>query len=138
MVMTATAVFAQNPKTANALVTLAVASLTTATPTNIVPVFTAGANGAIVTRIAAAPRGSITATALYLFKSTDAGATQHLKDSATIPTQTITTGAGISKTYFSDYSETRPLRLGAGDILYAGLGATQASGISVDIEYTNF
>jgi hypothetical protein len=138
MAKTNVAAFAQDPDTASALLTAAVGNLTSLTPTGLVAAFTAGPNGAIVTRIGAMPRGSVTATGVYMFKSTDAGATQHLKDSVGLPLQTVAAGANIVGADFAKYSESRPMRLGAGESLSFGLGSAQASGVDIDVEYTNF
>lgn len=138
MTMTNVPAFAQTPKTAPALLTAAVGSLATLNPSNIVQAFIAGVNGAVVTRISVTPRGSVSASGVYMFKSTDAGATQHFKDCTNLPLQTVAAGSNITPSFFTNYSETRPLRLGAGDILYFGLGVAQANGVDVDVEYTNF
>lgn len=138
MAMTNVAAFAQTPKTAPALLTAAVANLASLTPTGVVSAFTAGPNGAIITRISVIPRGSISATGVYMFKSVDSGATQRFKDSIGLPLQTVSAGANITGAIFPSYSETKPMRLGAGDILYFGLGVAQATGVEVDVEYTNF
>jgi hypothetical protein len=138
MTMTSVPAFAQTPDTAPALLTLAVGNLASLNPTNIVPAFTAGPNGALITRISAIPRGSVTATGVYMFKSVDSGATQHFKDSVSMPLQTITAGGNIVPTVFPNYSEARPMRIGAGEILSFGLGVAQANGVDVDIEYTNY
>jgi hypothetical protein len=134
--MTPTAAFAQTPKTASAVVTAALSSIGTDTPGGTVLLMTAGANGAILTRLTAIPRSAVSASSLVLYLSNDNGVTQRLIDSETMPLQTITTGAGINETTFANYSETRPLRLGAGDKLY--VGSQLSTGIVFKAEYTDF
>lgn len=136
--MTPTAAFAQTPKTADAVVTAALANLGTDAPTGLQLLMTAGANGNIVTRLSAAPRATVTATSLVLFISRDNGVTLRLKDSATMAAQTLSTTAGITPTPFTNYSESRPMRLGAGDKLYVGSQVALAAGIVFSAEYTDF
>lgn len=138
MSMTNVPAFAQTPDTAPALLTAAISNLASLTPTGLVTAFTAGPNGAIVTRITVIPRGSVTATGVYMFKSTDAGVTQHFKDSIGLPLQNVTAGTNIVGATFPNYSETRPFRVGAGEILSFGLGIAQSNGVDVDVEFTNF
>ena len=138
MAMTNTAAFAQTPKTATAVATGAVASLTTDAPTNTVLLLTAGTNGAIVTRLSAMPRATVLPSSLVLFISNDSGVTQRLIDSETMGNQTLAAATGISETVFANYSETRPLRLAAGDRLYVGSQVALASGIVFRAEYTDF
>jgi hypothetical protein len=141
MAKTNIAAFAQTPKTSTAVATAATANIATDVPTNLVQLMQAGVDGAIVTRLSAEPRATLTgATSLVLFlaKSADAYATMRLIDSVTMPAQTLGTAAGITKTYFGDYSETTPLRLEAGDRLYFGTQVALAGGIVAKAEYTDF
>lgn len=137
MAKTYTAPFAQTPQTATAISTTATASIDT-TPTNTQLLMTAGADGAILTRLGAIPRATVTATALYLFLSKDGGTTKTLIDSATMAAQTVSTTAAISSTPFTSYSESSPMRLAAGDKLYVGAGVTLSNGIVFKAEYTDF
>lgn len=138
MTMTNTAVFAQNPRTVDAVVTAAMGSVTTDAPTNLALLATAGPNGAIVTRLAAIPRATVTASNLGLFISHDGGVTMRPKDSVTMVAQTVNTTSGTTKTYFGDYSETTPLRLGPNDRLYCGSQVALAGGIVFTGEITDF
>lgn len=137
MAVTNTAVFAQTPKTATAAVSLAVANLNTDAPTNVVPLFTAGANGSIMTRLSVVPRASVaTAVSTVLYLSNDGGTTLRLIDSETVPVQTLSTSAGINETVFANYTESRPLRLGAGDKVYVGSQAL--TNLVFKAEYTDY
>lgn len=138
MAMTNVAAFAQNPKTADVAITSALAGLGTDTPTGLSLLYTAGTNGSIMTRLSAIPRGTLTATGLCVFISRDNGVTFRLKDSATMASQTIGTAAGITSTQFGNYSETTPLRLGAGDKVYVGSQVGLAAGIVFTAEFTDF
>jgi len=77
MTKTFTAPFAQTPKTGSAVATLA-SVVTTDAPTNTVLIGTAGADGAILTKLTAIPRATVTASGLYLFISQNAGTTKHV------------------------------------------------------------
>lgn len=138
MAKTFTAPFAQTPKTATAIATAAAASLTTDAPTNTVELLTAGADGAILTKLSAIPRSTITASSLVLFISKDNGTTQRLMDSALMEAATVNTTTAIPVTAFERYSETTPLRLEAGDKLYVGSQVAAANGIVFHAEYTDY
>ncbi|MGZ8339151.1 MAG: hypothetical protein ACXW2U_05500 [Telluria sp.] len=136
MANTFTAPFAQTPKTASAVVTAA-ATLTDA-PANTVLLLTAGADGAILTRLTAIPRATVTASSLLLFVSNDAGTTKRLVNSEMMAAYTMATNTAIPETGFGVYSEITPLRLGANDQLYVGSQVALAGGIVFNAEYTNF
>jgi hypothetical protein len=149
-----TATFAQVPRTATAVVTAAVASVgTPGTIGSTVMQLLIGApasakldangnpisyGGSIITRLTAMPLGATAANSLLLYLSNDAGVTLRLIDSETLPTQTASTGAGINETTFANYSESRPLRIGAGDRLYVGSQIALAAGIVFKAELTDF
>lgn len=146
-----TAVFAQTPKTATAVVIAAVSSLSIDNPTGVSLLLTGAAprtdattgktisnGGSIITRLTAMPRGSTLANSLLLYLSNDAGVTLRLIDSETLPAQTFNTGAGINETTFANYGETRPLRIGANDRLYVGAQAALPAGIVFKAEYSDF
>lgn len=137
--MSGTPNFATTPHNESAVVTAAISNLNTDAPTGQVAIFTATV-ATNITRITAQPRGTTTvATAAHLLISK--GATPsviRLKDSVTVPAQTISTTAGIIKTAFPDYSEQTPLRLGAGETLYCAIASAQANGIVFAIETADF
>lgn len=137
MAKTFTAPFAQSPKTATAVATGA-ATVTTDSPSNTVLLLTAGADGAIVTALAAVPRATVTASSLCLWISKDAGTTQRLIDSELMSAFTVATTTAIPETTFSRISESSPLRLEAGDKLYVGSQVALASGIVFTAQYTDF
>lgn len=130
--------FAQTPKTASAVATTAAASYDGDTPANTVLLLTAGSDGAILTRLTAIPRETVTASALYLWISNDSGTTKRLVSSALMPAYTLATTTQNAPTKFTDISEYTPLRLAAGDKLYVGTLVTLAAGIVFNAEYTDF
>lgn len=138
MAKTFTAPFAQTPKTATAVVTGAAGTITGDTPTNTVLLATAGSDGAILTRLTAIPRATVTASSLVVFISKDSGTTKRLIDSELMAAFTVATTTAIPETTFTMYSETTPLRLEAGDELYVGSQVALASGIVFRAEFTNF
>lgn len=138
MAKTFTAPFAQTPMNKTAVVTGAAGSITGDTPTNTVVLLTAGADGAILTRLSAIPRATVTASSLVLFTSSDNGTTKRLIDSALMAAQTVATTTAVASTSFSTYTETAPLRLQAGEQLYVGSQVALASGIVFKAEYTDF
>jgi hypothetical protein len=138
MAKTFTAPFAQSPKNFTAVVTGAAGSITGDTPTNTVLLATAGSEGAILTRLSAIPRATVTASSLLLYTSSDSGTTKRLIDSALMAAQTVATTTAITSTAFTNYSETAPLRLAAGEQLYVGSQVALASGIVFKAETTDF
>lgn len=138
MANTFTAPFAQTPKTSTAVATGAVATITGDAPTNTVLLLTAGIDGALLTKLSAIPRATVTASSLVLFISKDTGTTKRLLDSALMAAFTVAATTAIPQTSFSNYTLTTPLRLEAGDQLYVGSQVALASGIVFNAEFTNF
>lgn len=138
MTKTYTAPFAQTPKTGTAVVTVAAGGVTSDTPTGASLLMTAGADGAILTRLWAIPRGTAVAGCLLLFLSSDNGATLRLIDSETLPSYSASTGTGIPETQFGNYSEASPLRLAAGDRLYVANQVAVSGGVVFRAEWTDF
>jgi hypothetical protein len=110
----------------------------TDTPANTVLLVTAGSDGAILTRLTAIPRATVTASSLVVFLSKDGGTTQRLLDSELMAAHTVATTTAIPETVFPFYSETAPLRLEAGDRIYVGSQVALAGGIVFRAEFTNF
>lgn len=136
MANTFTAPFAQTPKTATAVVT-GVATLTDS-PANTVLLLTAGSDGAIMTRLTAIPRATVTASSLVMFISKDNGTTQRLIDAELMAAYTMATTTLVPETTFALYTETTPLRLEANDRIYVGSQVALAGGIVFRAEFTNF
>lgn len=137
--------FPQNPRTATAVATAAIAltganSLATDTAAGTVLLATAGADGALLTRLTAIPRGTVTATTLPLFirRASEPAANRMLIDSAVMPAQTVNGTVQVIPTVFSLYNEGTPLRMGPGDELYVGATVALAAGIAFRAELTDF
>jgi hypothetical protein len=136
MAKTFTAPFAQTTRTATAVATAA-ATVADDTPGNTVLLATAGAEGAVLTRLTAIPRATVTASSLVLYLSKDGGTTQRLFDSKLMAAHTVETTTAIPVTEF-DYSESEPLRLEAGDRVYVGSRVALTEGIVFTAEFMDF
>jgi hypothetical protein len=99
---------------------------------------TAGSDGAILTRLTAIPRATVTASSLVLFISKDGGTTQRLIDSELMSAYTMATTTAVPETVFAFYNESSPLRLEAGDRIYVGSQVALAGGIVFRAEFTDF
>jgi hypothetical protein len=98
----------------------------------------AGADGALLTRLSAVPRATVTESDLLLWTSSDDGTTLYLLDSALMAAHTVAATTAIPLTAFSRYTEDTPLRLEANMSLYVGTAVTLASGIVFNGNYTDF
>ena len=137
MSKTFTAPFAQTPKTANAVVTGA-ATIASDSPANTVLLLTAGTDGALLTRLTATPRATVTASGLVLFLSKDGGTTKQPISTALMAANTYAATKANPISVFTSYTEVTPLRLAAGDTLYVGSLVASAGGIVFSAEYTDF
>lgn len=146
MTLKNTAVFAQTPKTAQAVVTAAIAltgasSLASDECANTQALLIAGEDGALVSRITLVPRGTVTAHSAYLFvrRASEAVPTRRLLDAIAVPAKTASTTVPPSVQSFTiAINESTPLRLGAGDELHVGISVAQAVGVAFSAEYTDF
>lgn len=130
MAKTFTAPFAQTYKTNAAAVTAALTGIGTSTVTGAVLLTTAGTNGALVTKITAIPRATVTATSLVLFLvKASAPAVYNLIDSELMAAYTLAATTAIPQTAFGNITPTSPLRLEAGYMLYVGSQVALAAGI---------
>ena len=136
MATTNTAAFAQTTKTGVATVTAA-DDLTDA-PANTILLATAGADGAIFTKLTAIPRATVTASSLHLFISKDGGTTKKLLDSALMEAHTVAATTAVPQTIFTTITEDAPIRLETADELYVGSGVALAGGIQFTGEWTDF
>lgn len=130
MANTYTAPFVQNYKTQAAVASAAIAGLGTSTVTGAYPVATAGPNGAVVTKVTAIPRATVTASSLALFLVKSSAPTVfNLIDSELMPAATLSVTAAIPETVFGNIRIDTPLRLAPGDALYVGSQVALAAGI---------
>ena len=137
MANTFTAAFAQTTQN-NTAVTTTAGTYVDDSPTNTQLLVTAGADGALVTKITAVPRATVTATACNLFFSPDDGTTNRLIDNVLMAAHTVAATTAIPVTPFSLVSETTPIRLQAGEKLYVNSAVTLAGGIVYNAEWTDF
>jgi hypothetical protein len=131
MAKTFTAPFAQTVNNSNCVLTTLTGGITTDSVTNSALLYTAGAEGSLVTSISAIPRATVTATVIYLFITTD-GTTLRLLDTILLPAQTLSTTAAVTLSSFTNYTEDYPLRLKANEKLYAAISVSLSSGIVVE------
>lgn len=95
------------------------------TPANTVPLVTAGANGARLTKLRAQPVATVTVTQLQEFRSLDAGTTKKWVNSALGATSGYTLAATTLPPIADfGYSDDNPLILGAGEQIYVGAAVT--------------
>jgi hypothetical protein len=113
----------QTLKTGFAATTTANTTFSTA-PTNTVLLITAGANGSRVTRIEAIPLETVTANALQIYLSQDAGVTKYLVRMRTGGSDTVSGTDGSAEVDFG-YSDDNPLMLGPADRIYVASGITK-------------
>lgn len=116
-------IFAQLPKTSTCSVSAAVTNITTNTPGNTVLLCSGGTDGEMVTRVSAIPKATVAAGCLHLFlrKSGDAANVRRiLPYSAFMAAYSYATTTENKPTIFADITESNPLRIEAGDELYAG------------------
>lgn len=132
-----TAPFAQSPKTAAVVVTAA-ATVGDDNPTNTVELLTAGADGALVTRLSAMPRGTVTASSLVLYLQKSGQTTQRLIDSELMAAHTVAATTAIPETAFGNVSDSTPLRLEAGDTLFVGSQVALDAGIVFAAQWMDY
>lgn len=137
MSKTFTAAFAQEPKTFAAVVTEAVAEINTTTPTGVIELVEAGPEGAIVTAVTAMPRGTVTASNLLLFLNKANAVEMYLLGSVAMGAHTVELTTDIPVSEFL-YSEQMPLRLAAGDRLFAGMTVATADGVVFVAQSTDY
>jgi|SRR5476649_723560 len=130
---TFTAPFVQKYKTQSAVVTTALGGIGSDMVVGAQLLTTAGVNGAVVSRITAMPRGTVTATSLVLFVVKTDGL-YRIKDSELMPAYTLAPTTAIPETTFGNISSSNLMYLEAGDSLYVGSQVALAAGIVFSIE----
>lgn len=128
MAKTYKAPYTQSFKVDTAVATAALASTTGDAPTGTVLLSTAGADGAIITKVAALPRATVTATRCDLFVSGDGGTTKRLIATALMAAHTVAATTAIPETDFG-FTPAEPLVLGPNEELYVGIAVALASGV---------
>lgn len=136
MAKTFEAPFPQMPVTGSAVCTGA-ATWADDNPANTVELFSAGTDGAVITRVSAMPRATVSATSLLLWVQKSGATLKRLKTSAVMPAQTVNTTTKNTPVMF-EFSELNTLRLGPGDKLFAGIAVALAAGVVFSVEGTNY
>jgi hypothetical protein len=107
-------------------------------PTNTVQIFSAGPDGARITRMTCVPRATCTATLIDIFRDNDgSGTVRRLIQRRLQAAQTIDTTTVCPTTDFG-YTEAAPLILRANEKLYASMTVALAGGIVVNVEGSNY
>lgn len=110
----------------------------TDSPTNTVVIFTAGANGARVTRVSAIPRATVTATQLQLYRDKDgSGTVKRFFKSKLMAAYTMAATTEAPDVDFG-YSDANPLILAPGEKIYAAIGVSLANGIAFTVEGADY
>lgn len=136
---TFTAPFVQTSRTGTAVATAALGGLATDAVTGSALLATAGADGALVTRVTAMPRGTVTPTSLRLFVVKASAPTIYRPvDSELMAAYTNAATTATPETNFSNIALESPLRLEAGDKLYAGIEVALPAGVSFFCEWADF
>lgn len=136
MAKTFEAPFPQTPRTKTATCTAA-ATIADNNPANVVELCTAGIDGAVLTKLTAIPRATVSATNLLLFLQKQGTTTKELIDSIGMSAGTVSTSGTVRPTSFG-YTELATLRLEAGDKLFVGAMVALASGIVFKAEFTDY
>lgn len=128
----------QAPKSAQTVCTAQKVATTLNDNTNTVLLLTAGPNGGRLTKLVATPRATVTATGCLVFSSPD-GTTMYLKDSMSMPAQTIPTPitAALNRSDFG-YSDTNPMILGPNERIYVAISVALAAGVVFVAEYADY
>jgi len=136
MAVTNTGAFGQTPNIGQAILTAAKAAPLSGS-SDVVLLFTAGANGALVNGIAAIPRNTLASAAhIAIYYSTDSGTTNNLiaiglLSAWTFATTTAPTPLNLANLNGLVISATNPLYVPAGMKLYASTSVALANGILV-------
>ena len=135
MANTFTAPFVQNYRTKAAVVTAAIPVTQATVTTGMLALVTAGVNGSVVTRLAAVPRATVTASGLMLWLKKPSDVVPYLIDSELMAAYTQAATTAIPETVFTNINDETPIRLEAGDILYVGSEVALAAGIVFKAEW---
>lgn len=110
----------------------------TDSPTNDALLFTAGVNGARVTKISAIARSTVgTATKLQVYRSTDSGTTKRWCLTALMAVYTQAADTSQTPTDFG-LTDLNPLLLAPNERLYAAASQANSNGIVFNAEGSNY
>lgn len=97
-------------------------------PVNAVLLLNSGEDGVRITRLRSRPRATVTATALHLYVSSDAGATKRLIDSALMSAHTVAATTKIPETDWL-YTDANPMMIGPNLDVYVSQAVALVAGI---------
>lgn len=126
----------QIPRSATAVASLGNSTLSD-TPTGTVKLMTAGPNGARLVKLMATPRGTLSATQIQLFRSSDGGVTKRLVRTAVIPAFTLSPTAQIATTDLG-YSDDGPMILAGGEELHGAISVALPAGVVFEAEWADY
>lgn len=128
--------YPQAIKTAQAICTAAKAG--DANVTDAVMLYEAGDGGALITKITANPRATVTATRLAVYRVKPAApAVAQLIRARTMAAANLSATAHIIETDLG-WSDSVPLKCQAGDQIWVAIGVALAAGIVFDAEIEEF
>ena len=139
MAKTNLAPFAQNKRTGIAIATTAKTIYNDTA--NTVLVVTAGPEGAILRRITAIARATVTATQLQYYRSLDGGVTMTFFGTAIMPAATLsatTIFPEVLKYELASGFLDTPIALAANERIYCAIGVALAAGIVFTGEWEDF
>ena len=127
----------QRPKTSTGVLTAANTTYTD-TPTNSVVIFSAGADGARVTKISSIPRATCTAMLIDIYRDGDgSGSAKRPIQRRSQAAQTIDTTTACATNDFG-YSDAAPLLLQANEKLWASMTVALAGGMVINVEGADY
>jgi len=115
----------QTPKSAMVNVSTANTNFTPASPPTATLLLTAGSSGGRLTRIVAVPCETVTASALQIYRSIDAGTTKFLAAAQTCGSDTVS-GTDGSLTVDFGFSDDNPMILQASERIYVATGISKS------------
>lgn len=127
------------PQAVNTAFAVCTAAKTTETDlTNAVLMYTAPTYGALITKFKASARATVTASRLkvYICKST-ANTTPYMSITKLMAAGTVNETTAVTETDLGP-TETAPIKLGGGDLVYVASGVALAGGIVFAAEIEEF
>lgn len=117
------AILAQTPKSAQKVQSFTANTTYTTSPANTVLLFTAGANGSVVSKLIAVPAATVTATQLQAFRSIDTGTTKNMVPPVVGAAYTMAQTTAPTPADFGP-TPSAPWILAAGEQIYVAAGVT--------------
>jgi hypothetical protein len=125
----------QQPR-ANSVTLSTTANTNYTAPTNTTLIANAGVNGARLTKLRVIPTGTVTATQIQLFRSSDSGVTKRFVNSILVPAYSMSGTTIASQTDFG-FSDISPMILTANEQIYLAPGVSGAA-INAECEWADY